>query len=203
MKKDIFLSLALLLGSWSFISCGDEEDDIVVQSLPDSPNISFNPIIMPENGYVILYHVYNQNGERTKEFKLGDDIIFDLQLYNFTDSCITILPERYNPQFLSLFNTPWIKRGIEDGIFNIHDVNNKFIGYPYNPSLDGIDLTASLMLGYKLKPKECLRWNASWSGTKYENFMNSYISPYWSYGANNKPLESGQYHSEFDVRLTT
>ena len=158
---------------------------------------------MPEDGYVILYHLYNQYGERTKEFKSGDDIIFDLQLYNFTDSSIMILPERYNRQSLSLFNTPWLKEGVEDGIFNIHDVFNKFIGYPYNPSLDGIDQSASLMLGYKLQSKECLRWNASWSGTKYENFMNGHISPYWSHGLSNKPLEPGQYHSQFDVRLTT
>ena len=212
MKKYIYLAFALLLGSWTFISCGDEEDTIVDNTEPtvtipadDSnfPPVYVNPSEMPENGIVIAYRLYNQDGKQTTAFKQSDDIIFDIQLYNMEDTIVYVMGERDGRP--TLFPTPLVEEGIQTGIFNVYTAEGKFVGYPYNAVFKGKDTFEyeyySLLAPAKKYPDYIARWTASWSGKQYEDFMVGRKYKYYLRGVENGVLLPGEYYTEFDVNL--
>lgn len=94
-----------------------------------------------------------------------------------------------------------------------------FVGYPYDPdAMVGINQTYDLKYtfltpvdyenspnykaSYRIFPNS-IRWTASWSGKQYEGFMSSWRYNYYELGANNEPIQPGDYYTEFVVNLTS
>ena len=203
MKKN-FVLFGLFLGAFMIAGCGNDDDDATkTEVLPDDPDremppVVYNPEVMPENGLVVQYCLRNQDGKRTTEFKYGDDIIFDLSVFNLTASTVYIQGERDGRP--TLFPTPLVQKGEEHGIFNIHDVNGTFVGYPYNPTLSGKQTDECLRV-QMLVPEIPRKWTASWLGKQYDSFEGTGYFFYDRRGVANKPLNPGKYYTEFEIRL--
>ena len=212
MKKYIYLAFALLLGSWTFISCGDEEDN-VIDPLPlgipvDAPlcPVTVNPTVMPKEGLVIRYILYNSEGKQTNEFKYGEDIIFSVEFQNLSDTMIKVAGFRDSDP--RLFPTPWYDgNDYKKGIFNVHTLAGKFMGYPYETVNTLPDEREWQRFTY-FYPKNftsydgIVRWCSSWLNRANDIFEVGLTHWYALYlPANNKPLPVGEYVTQFNVNI--
>ena len=220
MKKYLFLALAILLVSWTFISCGDEdEESVAVRPLGkpiDAPNcpVAVNPTVMPKEGLIIIYNLYNSDGKQTNVFKYGEDIIFNIEFRNLTDTIIYVAGERDSAP--RLFPTPvWDGRDMQSGIFNVHSKDGKFIGYPYLPSLT-LPITREGNYRTLIYPQNdalyggvdggIVRWVKGWLGNPISvTFDYGLIRRSYGYAfgddCNNLPLPVGEYYSEFNINI--
>ena len=155
----------------------DEEKTPIIETEVEAPNcaVAVNPIELPDEGLAIYYCLRNPEGEPTTTFKYGEDIIFDLHIVNCTDENIFIAGEEHSRP--KLFTTPYIERGVKNGLFNVCRKNGKHVGYPYDKGYR-YDLPVEKILNERtlVYPKNHIyylqtRWTASWQGKVYEDYQ--------------------------------
>ncbi len=209
MKKYVLLAMCLMAGTSLFVSCSNDDEEVkdtyvIPTGDEEFPPVFLNPDEMPEAGIVIQSRLWNEKGDHTTVFKAGEDIVFEVSIFNLTDDKVWIQdPVRGEPR---LFRLP-IKgmstdaEDVEKGLFNIHTADGKLVGYPYDTKEPWyVHLTMARQI--PINPEQSLHWFASWKGNLSEAYMCNGSLPISAYLVEHAPLAPGAYYTEFDVNLT-
>lgn len=208
MKKN-FVLFGLFLGAFMIAGCSNDDEKAPnrIEIEVEAPNcaVAVNPIELPDEGLAIYYCLRNPEGEPTTTFKYGEDIIFDLHIVNCTDETIYIAGEEHSRP--RLFASPYLEKGVTDGLFNVCTKDGKYVGYPYDRGyrydlpVEKDSNSWTVVWGKKSIYDTQARWTASWQGKLYEDYQYGFRFPYFEWGTDNEPLPTGEYYSQFDVNL--
>ena len=167
MKKKSVLLLSVLL--LTLAGCSDDELD----------GLKDNQATFRTDLYSIGYSLKNTKGERTTTFKEGENIIFDVTIYNTIGNEIGLADER----------------DILMGAASVFRSNGEYVGNPWKT----VFFTSELRW-INIKAHDCLHWSYPWifddtnTSTSFAPYSIQNLTPM-------DPLPKGTYYSMICGRI--
>lgn len=162
MKRKCLLWIsAFLLTTVGMISCSDDELD----------GLRDNQATFKTDLYSIGYSLKNTKGERTSTFKEGENIIFDVVIYNTIGNEIGLADERY----------------ILMGAASVYHSNGEYVGNPWQSAFQTFELR-----WIHIKANDYVHWSFPWiydeGYASASSISTKVLSPM-------DPLPKGSYYS--------
>ena len=180
MKK-IILSMACVAIVSCMVGCENADSDMkdtIISESDSTENLrngGKDSEFMPLR---INYHLENEKGENATTFAEGENIIFDLAIYNDSLKDITFAEERE----------------IVMSCLSVYDINGNYIGNPWV----GMDMDASIWY-VTIKANGSEHWRIPWMyDEKYMTERSCKIGIY----PMKDPLPSGKYYSCMKCRIS-
>lgn len=173
MRKGMIITVFALLGAM-FVSCNYEDDD-QLSMVGDATRTTAGDETAQEkaNSLSTVLYLRTIDGKETTTFKVGENILFDLEITNVTDSVVKIGP--FDPNI------------IRYDVFTVYTDDGKIIGSPTK-----IWDETAIMKYYCIQSGQALEWKCTW--LKDDNMLPTYPM---IHADDIKPLPVGKYYTEF------
>ena len=173
MRKGMIITVLALLGAMS-VSCSNEDDDQLSKVGDATRTTAGDETAQGKaNSLSTVLYLRTIDGKETTTFKVGENILFDLEITNVTDSVVKIGP--FDPNI------------IRYDVFTVYTDDGKIIGSPTK-----IWDETAIMKYYCIQSGQALKWKCTW--LKDDNVQPTHPM---IHADDLKPLPVGKYYTEF------